>query len=130
MDTWVRVAIGMAIIFVALGFASLRIKYLVELALRGRSDPSRFRDLFRRVNAHNVKVLGQKKLLKWSIPGIAHSFVMYAFLILATVYVEAYGILLSQNPKWAIPLIGRWDVIGFAQDTIAVLCLIEHLEPS
>ena len=49
---------------------------------------------------------------------------MYAFLILATVYVEAYGILLSRNPDWAIPLIGHWEVIGFGQDLIGVLCLV------
>ena len=38
------------------------------------------------------EVLGQRRLLKWTIPGIAHSFVMYAFLILGSVYVEGIRI--------------------------------------
>ena len=70
------------------------------------------------------EVAGQRKLLKWSIPGAAHAFVMYAFLILATVYLEAYGILLSTNEKWAIPVVGHWEILGFLQDFIAVMCLV------
>ena len=42
-----------------------------------------------------VEVFGQKKMLKWSVPGAAHFFVFWAFLILATVYLEAYGSLLK-----------------------------------
>ena len=38
-----------------------------------------------------VEVFGQKKMLKWSVPGAAHFFMIWAFVILATVYVEAYG---------------------------------------
>ena len=48
-------------------------------------------------------MFGQKKLLKWSIPGAAHFFVFWAFLILGTVYLEAYGILLSRNPELGDP---------------------------
>ncbi len=71
-----------------------------------------------------IEVFGQKKLLKWSIPGAAHFFVFWAFLILGTVYLEAYGILLSRNEHWAIPVVGHWDALGFAQDLIALLCLL------
>ena len=43
-------------------------------------------------------MFGQRKLLKWSVPGAAHFFVFWAFLILATVYLEAYGAL-SRDPS-------------------------------
>ncbi len=71
-------------------------------------------------------MLGQKKLLKWSVPGAAHFFVFWAFLILATVYLEAYGSLLGllfgrDHLDWAIPVVGHWAVLGFAQDFIAVM---------
>ena len=66
-------------------------------------------------------MLGQKKLLKWSVPGAAHFFVFWAFLILASVYLEAYGSLFREG--FAIPIIGRWDLLGFAQDFIAVMAL-------
>ena len=70
-----------------------------------------------------VEVFAQRKLLKWTVPGAAHLFVFWAFLILATVYVEAYGVLLISD-EFAIPLIGHWEVLGFAQDLIAVLALV------
>ena len=75
-----------------------------------------------------VEVLGQKKLLKWSLPGAAHFFVFWAFLILATVYLEAYGnlikILFDGNDAhldWAIPIVGDWPILGFLQDFIAMM---------
>ena len=71
------------------------------------------------VKTQVVEVLGQKKLLKWTIPGLAHFFVFWAFLILASVYLEAYGSLF--DPGFHIPLIGTWPVLGFAQDFIAVM---------
>ena len=46
-----------------------------------------------------VEVFGQKKLLKWSIPGTAHFFVMWAFLILGTVYLEAYAVAALARPR-------------------------------
>ena len=73
-----------------------------------------------------VEVFGQKKLLKWSVPGAAHFFVFWAFLILATVYLEAYGALIAlafgaDRSAWAIPLVGHWPVLGFLQDFIAMM---------
>ena len=73
-----------------------------------------------------VEVFGQKKLLKWSVPGAAHFFVFWAFLILATVYLEAYGALIAlafgaDELAWAIPLVGHWPVLGFLQDFIAMM---------
>ncbi|MQA96666.1 MAG: 4Fe-4S dicluster domain-containing protein [Streptosporangiales bacterium] len=75
-----------------------------------------------RVEAQAVEVLGQKKLLKWTVPGLAHLFVMWAFLILASVYLEAYGALFDHD--FHIPLIGTWPVLGFIQDFIAVACVL------
>ncbi len=120
--------IGLLMNAIILPLAAKRVFFLYKVISSGQPAPDRLENLYFRtataIKGQLAEVLGQKKLLKWSIPGIAHSFVMYAFLILATVYVEAYGVLLSQNPKWAIPIVGRWDVLGFAQDTIAVLCLV------
>ena len=82
-----------------------------------------------------VEVLGQKKLLKWSVPGAAHFFVFWAFLILATVYLEAYGALIAlafgaDTLGWAIPLVGHWPVLGFLQDFIAMMALLRDPAPS
>ena len=69
--------------------------------------------LGRAVKTQLVEVLGQRKLLKWTVPGAAHFFVFWAFLILGTVYVEAYGVLFGPD-DFAIPLIGHWPILGFA----------------
>ena len=73
-----------------------------------------------------VEVFGQQKLLKWSVPGAAHFFVFWAFVILATVYLEAYGALISllfgaDQLDWSIPVVGHWAVLGFLQDFIAMM---------
>jgi Fe-S oxidoreductase len=120
--------LGLLINAVALPIAGRRVVFLYRLITSGQPAPDRLENLTSRtaVTIRNqlVEVLGQRKLLKWSVPGAAHAFVMYAFLILATVYLEAYGVLLSTNPHWAIPVIGHWAVLGFLQDFIAVMCVV------
>jgi hypothetical protein len=124
----VTLIVGLLLNAIILPLAAKRVWFLYRLISHGQPAPDRLENVTKRtlgaVRDQLREVLGQRRLLKWSIPGIAHAFVMYAFLILASVYLEAYGVLLSRNPEWAIPLIGHWDVLGFAQDLIGVLCLI------
>ena len=104
----------------------------------GQPAPDRVRGVTRRlgtaVKRQVVEVFGQKKMLKWSVPGAAHFFVMWAFFILATVYLEAYGSLVKllfdggsfeegEHLSWAIPIVGTWPLLGFLQDFIAVMAL-------
>ena len=49
------------------------------------------------MRAQFVEVFGQRKLLRWSIPGLAHLFTMWGFIILLTVYIEAYGALFVED---------------------------------
>ena len=42
---------------------------------------------------------------------------MWGFFVLLTVYIEAYGLLFQEN--FHIPVIGRWDALGFLQDFFA-----------
>ncbi|HEX9711369.1 MAG TPA: (Fe-S)-binding protein [Actinomycetota bacterium] len=122
METGVRIAIGMAIIGVALGFASIRIKYLVELALRGRRDPERFTNMFTRVNAHNVKVLGQKKLLQWTLPGTLHALTFWGFLIVQITLIESIGEIFDR--EFELPVVGDHAWLGFIQDLFFTLVTI------
>jgi Fe-S oxidoreductase len=118
--------LGLAMTAVTLVIAGQRVKFLADLITNGQPAPDRIAGVLKRTGAaiwtQIVKVLGQQKLLKWTIPGIAHAFVMYAFLILASVYVEAYGALF--DPSFAIPLIGHWAALGFLQDFIGVMCFL------
>ncbi len=122
----VTLILGLLMTAVALIFAGRRVWFLWRLAAQGQPAPDRVEGVTKRagraVETEVVEVLGQRKLLKWTIPGLAHFFVFWAFLILASVYLEAYGALF--DPDFAIPLIGHWPVLGFLQDFIAVMAVI------
>ena len=66
-------------------------------------------------------MLGQRKLLKWSVPGIAHFLTFWGFIILFLTIIEAYGDLFSKT--FAIPGIGHWAWVGFLEDLFAVAVL-------
>jgi len=117
-----RLVIGLGMTVIALAVSGRRAFWIYKLIGSGQPAHDRTDGLGQRVRAQFVEVFGQRKLLKWSVPGLAHLFTFYAFVILATVYLEAYGALF--DPQFAIPLIGRWPVLGFLQDTIAVLALV------
>ncbi len=122
-----RLIIGLAATVVALALAGRRVLFLYKLATNGQPAPDRTasakENIGEDVKGQVVEVLGQKKLLKWTIPGLAHLFVMWAFIILATVYLEAYGALIF-GLDFHIPLVGKWDALGFLQDFIAVAAFL------
>src|SRR6195952_1271644 len=113
---------------VALSLAARRALFLYRAISHGQPAPDRIQGAVGRLGntmkRQVVEVFGQKKLLRWSIPGTAHFFVMWAFFILGTVYVEAYAVLISRNPEWSWFVFGNWSVLGFVQDFIAVMCLV------
>ena len=65
---------------------------------------------------------GQRKLLQWTIPGLAHFFTMWGFTILLLTIVEAYGDLFQKTSTF--PGIGPWDWVGFVEDFFAVMVLV------
>jgi Fe-S oxidoreductase len=128
---WVAI-IGLVMTVVALALAARRVLFLYKLAVVGPPAPERIEyarnNIGAEVKAQLVEVLGQKKLLKWTPSGVAHFFVMWAFFILLTVYIEAYGAIIqgaiTGKANFHIPIIGTWPVLGFLQDFIAVACLL------
>ena len=118
----VRLVLGLALTVIVAAVAARRSWWLYQLISSGQPDAKRADGLGGRVRAQFVEVFGQRKLLRWSIPGLAHLFTMWGFIILLTVYIEAYGALFT--PTFHIPLIGRWAVLGFVQDFIAVMVFL------
>jgi Fe-S oxidoreductase len=122
---WGRLVVGLLATAIVLAFAARRVQFLTNLIRSGQpiSDESgRKDDIPARIKAQFTEVFGQKKLLKWSIPGLAHFFTMWGFFILGSVYLEAYGVLF--NPEFHIPLVGQWNALGFLQDFFAVAVLL------
>jgi Fe-S oxidoreductase len=124
-QTLIRLTIGLAMTAIVGLFAAKRVLWLTKLISSGQptaDERGRKNHLGERIGNQAREVFGQTRLLKWSIPGIAHFFTMWGFFVLATVYLEAYGVLF--DPKFHIPVIGRWDILGFLQDFFAVAVLL------
>jgi Fe-S oxidoreductase len=119
----VRLVIGLLLTAVAFWLAGRR---LVTLARLGRSgqpvEPGRTADIRARVRAEVVEVLGQRKLLKWTVPGIAHVLAFWGFITLMLTLLESYGALFDR--EFHIPVIGTDPWLGFIEDLVAVLVLV------
>jgi Fe-S oxidoreductase len=117
----VRLILGLVITVAVLAIAGRRAQWLFNL-IRSGQPAYRVDRISARLLAQVKEVFGQRKLLKWSVPGAAHFFTFWGFVILGSVYLEAYGALF--DPDFHIPLIGRWAVLGFLQDFIAVAVVL------
>ncbi|QLL08027.1 4Fe-4S dicluster domain-containing protein [Mycobacterium vicinigordonae] len=120
-QTLIRLIVGLGMTAVVGVLALRRVWWLYRLVMTGQPVSGRTNDIGTRIWTQIAEVFGQRKLLKWSIPGLAHFFTMWGFFILATVYVEAFGVLFQ--PNFHIPIVGRWNALGFLQDFIALAVL-------
>ena len=117
-----RLVIGLGLTVLTLILASRRVDRLYALISSGQPTSNRPANLTTLLKTQLVEVFGQRRLLKWTIPGLAHFFTFWGFVLLLTVYIEAYGALFDEH--FAIPLIGHSPVLGFIQDFIALAVLV------
>ena len=117
-----RMTVGLALTAIALAVAGRRLWWLKRLAFTGQPAPERVAAVRahpgRDVETQATEVIGQRKLLKWSVPGAAHAATFWGFIVLLLTIIEAYGNLFSRT--FAIPGIGHWAFIGFIEDLFAV----------
>ena len=117
-----RMTVGLALTAIALAVAGSRLWWLKRLAFSGQPAPERVAAVRahpgRDVETQATEVIGQRKLLKWSVPGAAHAATFWGFIVLLLTIIEAYGNLFSRT--FAIPGIGHWAFIGFIEDLFAV----------
>jgi Fe-S oxidoreductase len=118
----VRLVLGLLITVVALAIAGRRVFFLYRMIAAGQPSPGRLDDWPRRLLGQVVEVFGQARLLKWNVPGIAHFFVFWGFIILTFTIIEAFGALFDAD--FHIPLIGRSPVLGFLEDFFGVAVLL------
>src|SRR5262245_45112915 len=113
--------VGAATTVIALAVAGRRLCWLKRLAFTGQPAPERVAAVRahpgRDVETQATEVIGQRKLLKWSVPGAAHAATFWGFIVLLLTIIEAYGALFSRT--FAFPWIGHWAVIGFVEDLFA-----------
>jgi Fe-S oxidoreductase len=117
-----RMTVGLVLTAVAFAVAGRRLWWLWRLAATGQPAPERIASarahLGRDLSTQATEVIGQRKLLKWSVPGMAHALTFWGFIVLFLTIIEAYGDLFSRN--FAIIWIGHWAAIGFIEDLFSV----------
>ncbi|MGZ4596336.1 MAG: (Fe-S)-binding protein [Actinomycetes bacterium] len=119
----VRLVVGLLMTAVAFWLAGRRVLTLVRLGRQGQPvEPGRTSGAGSRARAELVEVLGQRKLLKWTVPGVAHVLAFWGFLLLMLTVVESYGALFDRD--FHLPFIGTAAWLGFLEDLVAVLVLV------
>ncbi len=117
-----RLVIGWAITAVALAVAGRRARDLYRMVMVGQPAPERLENVPGMIWAQLQDVFAQRKLLKRPVPGIAHFFTFWGFVLLMTTILEAFGDLFVHN--WAIPLIGHDSWLGFMEDFMVSAVLL------
>jgi Fe-S oxidoreductase len=117
-----RIVVGLVLTAAALAIAGWRGWWLKRLAFSGQPAPERVaaarRHPGRDVKAETTEVLGQRKLLQWTVPGAAHAATFWGFTILLLTIIESFGALFDRT--FSLPWIGHWAFIGFLEDLVAV----------
>ena len=91
-----RMTVGLVLTVVALAIAGRRVWWLKRLAFSGQPAPERVaavrehpgRDV---ATVQATEVIGQRKLLKWSVPGAAHAATFWGFIVLLLTIIESFG---------------------------------------
>jgi Fe-S oxidoreductase len=120
-----RIIIGLALTVGAFAFAGRRLWWLYRVGMSGQPAPERIATVRQHpaqdVEKEATEVIGQKRLLKWTVPGIAHAFTFWGFIVLMLTILEAYGDLFDR--RFAIWGFGTWPWVGFIEDLFAVMVL-------
>ena len=64
-------------------------------------------------------------MLRWSVVGAAHWFVMVGFIVLSLLVLEAYFEVVS--PTGGLPLVGNWAIYGLVTEWLAILGIVSIL---
>jgi Fe-S oxidoreductase len=117
-----RMIVGLVVTAAAFAVAGHRLWWLKRLAFSGQPAPERLEYARshpgREAETQLTEVIGQRKLLKWTVPGMAHAATFWGFIVLLLTIIEAYGALFQRT--FALPWIGHWAVVGFIEDLFAL----------
>jgi Fe-S oxidoreductase len=118
-----RFVIGLLLSVVCLGIAGRRLLFLVNLGKKFQPlEADRTPAVGAAVKAEVAEVAGQRKLLRWTVPGVAHFMVFWGFMILLFTVVEAFFGLVKAD--FQMPFFGNWPWFGFVEDLFAIMCVL------
>ncbi|HYN28681.1 MAG TPA: (Fe-S)-binding protein [Dermatophilaceae bacterium] len=119
----VRLVLGLTMTVVLLGVAGARLAFLYRVGRSGQPlERGRVGAPAQIAKTELVEVAGQRRLLKWTGPGLAHFAVFWGFCVLLLTVFEGFGALF--NPRFQIPVVGNFPLLGFVEDLFALLCVL------
>src|SRR5262249_52044225 len=114
----VATVIAATITIVAVVLAMRAVRKMLAVVRLGQADPERFGDKGRRVKTMLLETVGHTRMLRWSVVGASHWFVMVAFVVLSALVLEAYFEVVK--PGLGLPLVGGWGLYGLVTEIIGV----------
>ncbi|HYN97211.1 MAG TPA: (Fe-S)-binding protein [Pilimelia sp.] len=118
----VTTVLAAAITAVAVVLAVGAVRRMVAVIRLGQPDPSRRGTPAARAKVMLTETLGHTRMLKWTVVGAAHWFVMIAFILLTTLVLEAYFEVV--DPRGHLPLVGGWAPYGLLTEAVAALGIV------
>jgi len=118
----ILVLIGLIITF---GLFGWRMYQLLWINLR-RGQPSQItRNWRERFKSIIVYVAGQKRLFRFLIPGTAHFFIFWGFVLLSLTILQAIieGLAAFADPHFIVPVLGTFGPLALVQDFFAVFVI-------
>ncbi len=106
----------------ALVLAVRAVSRMVAVVRLGQPDPERFTGKGRRFGTMLREIVGHTRMLKWSLVGAAHWFVMVGFILLSVLVLAAYVEVV--DPHGSLPLIERTAVYGLVTELLSVAGLV------
>lgn len=94
------------------------VRQLFAVVRLGQPDPTRSAGRWERTLTMLRETLGHTRMLKWSVVGVAHWFVMVAFILLVTLVLDAY--VEVADPTRTLPVIGHWSGFGLVTELFSV----------
>ena len=113
-------------LLVAGGYFCWRCYQYLWVNLRRGQPSGPFKQWGERIKSALVFVAGQKRLFRVIIPGTAHFFIFWGFIILSLTIIQAIfeGLFAFTNPHFVLPGVGEWGWLALLQDLFAVFVIV------
>ena len=113
-------------LLIAGGIFGLRVYQLLWETLRRGQPSGPFGQWGERIKHVIVFVGAQKKLFRLLVPGTAHFFIFWGFILLSLTILQAIieGLVAFTDPDFVLPVLGNFGPLALVQDLFAVLVAI------
>ena len=119
----ITATVAAAIITVAAVVLAVRaVRQIIAVIRLGQPDASRAGAPGQRLGTLLAETVGHTRMLRWTMVGAAHWFVMVAFVVLFSLVLEAYFEV--ANPAHGLPLVGGWGLYGLVTEWIGAFGFI------